>query len=115
LGLNSEFGLPCGGYMDPPDGVFRLEKHSGTGVRPQCLSNPAVVKPYVAQARETAARQRPYGMFAVGITDEAFLSSRQQRDEVCFSPFCQDRYRKWLQSRYGTLEALNAQWGTARP
>ncbi|NUQ61356.1 MAG: beta-galactosidase [Pirellulales bacterium] len=122
LGLNSEFasslyaasehGAPCGGYINPPGGVFRLEKHSENGVRSQCLSDPAVVEKYTSQAREAAAQQRPYGMIAVGITDEAFLTSRHRRDEVCFSAHCQERYRKWLQGRHGTLEALNAEWET---
>ncbi len=123
LGLNSEFasnlyaisehGMPVAGYMRPPPGVFRCEKHTKTGVRPQCLSDPAVVEKYTTAAREAAIRQQPYGLFAAGITDEAFLTSRHQRDEVCFSPHCQDRYRKWLQRSYRTLDALNAEWGTS--
>jgi beta-galactosidase len=112
LYATSEHGLPVGGYIEPPAGVFRLEKPSAGGIRPQCLSNPAVVEKYTASAREAAQRQRPYGMFAAGITDEAFLTSRHQRDEVCFCTHCQERYRRWLQQRYGSLEALNAEWGT---
>lgn len=122
LGLNSEFassmyaisehGMPIAGYIGPPPGVFRCEKQTKDGVRPQCLSNPAVVEKYTAAAREAAAKQRPFGLFAAGITDEAFLTSRHQRDEVCFSPYCQERYRKWLQKGYGSLDALNAEWGT---
>lgn len=122
LGLNSEFasslyaisehGMPIAGYIEPPPGVFRCEKHTKDGIRPQCLSNPAVVEKYTAAAREAAAKQRPFGLYAAGITDEAFLTSRHQRDEVCFSPHCQERYRQWLQKCYGSLDALNAEWGT---
>lgn len=108
----SEHGMPSGGYIDPPEGAFRLEKPSVGGIRPKCLSNPAVVERYTASARDAALRQRPLGMVAVGITDEAFLTSRHQRDEVCFCPHCQTRYRRWLQQQYGSLEALNAEWGT---
>ena len=123
LGLNSEFGsslyamsehgLPCGGYIGVPSGAFRCEKFSGNGVRPYCLSDPAVVAQFTTWAKNTADKQQPYGMFAVGITDEAFLTSRHTRDEVCFCPHCQHRYRTWLESRYKTLGALNAQWGTS--
>lgn len=122
LGLNAEFatdpylvgehGMLAAGYMSPPSGTFRLEKHSGTGIRPKCLSDPAVVEEYKAAARKAATEQRPYGVYAVGITDEAFLTSRHKRDEVCFSDFCQTRYREWLKNVYGTIEALNAEWGT---
>jgi hypothetical protein len=112
LYATSEHGLPVGGYMAPPAGVFRQEKPSPGGIRPQCLSNPVVVQKYTHSAREAAERQRPYGMYAVGITDEAFLTSRHQRDEVCFCPLCQARFRRWLQQRYRCLAALNAEWGT---
>jgi beta-galactosidase GanA len=123
LGLNSEFGsslyamsergLPCGGYIGAPSGAFRCDKPSPQGVRPHCLSNPKVVGDFTTWAKETAAKQQSHGMFAVGITDEAFLTSRHQRDEVCFCEHCQGRYRTWLQARYSTLAALNTQWGTS--
>ncbi|MHB8899574.1 MAG: beta-galactosidase [Thermoguttaceae bacterium] len=123
LGLNSEFGsnlyamsehgLPCAGYIGDSTGAFRCDKYTGNGIRPSCLSDPAVVDRFTAQARETAAQQQPYGMFAVGITDEAFLTSRHRRDEVCFCPYCRKRFQAWLESRYPSLDALNAQWGTA--
>ncbi len=32
--------------------------------------------------------------------------------DLCFSPYCMAEFRKWLISQYGSLEALNAQWGT---
>lgn len=31
----------------------------------------------------------------------------------CFRPESQERFRQWLQDRYGTIEALNHAWGTA--
>ncbi len=123
LGLNSEFGtnlyamsehgLPCAGYIGLSSGAFRCEKHTGNGVRPHCLSDPKVVAGFTKSAQETAQRQQPHGVFAVGITDEAFLASRHKRDEVCFCEHCQRRFRAWLQARYETLDALNAQWGTS--
>jgi len=123
LGLTSEFavdpylaaehGMLAAGYMSPPGDVFRPSKRSEKGVRPACLSDPAVVEAYTAAARDAAAKQKPYGVYAVGITDEAFLTSRHQRDEVCFSDHCQRRYREWLKARYGDLEALNREWDTA--
>jgi len=122
LGLNAEFasrpelmgehGMLAGGYIGG-GGAFRESTYSDTGVRSKCLSDPAVAEEYTQAAREVAAEQRPHGLYAVGITDEAFLTSRHRRHEVCFSDHCQARYREWLQAQYGTLEALNRQWGTA--
>ncbi len=121
LGLNAEFattpyvatefGLPIAGYIGGA-GAFREDNYTADGVRSRCLSDPAVVEHYTTQAREQAATQKPFGLYAVGITDEGFLTSRHKRHEVCFSPPCQEAYRTWLRERYGTLEALNAQWDT---
>jgi len=121
LGCNAEFavsqflagehGMLAAGYCGGA-GAFREEAHAGD-VRRMCLSDPAVVEKYTAAAKEAAAQQAPDGPYAVGITDEAFLSYHNQRQELCFCPLCAARFRKWLQARYPSLDALNAQWGTA--
>lgn len=120
LGLNSEFaidqrfagehGMLAAGYSGG-GGAFREEAHS-KDIRQQCLSDPKVVQAFCDKAREAAALQQPEGGYAVGITDEAFLSYHNQRQELCFCPLCQVRFQEWLQERYPSLEALNAQWGT---
>jgi beta-galactosidase len=33
--------------------------------------------------------------------------------ERCYCPRCEAAFRRWLEERYGTLEQLNATWGTA--
>ncbi len=123
LGLNGEFGstpyaigehgFPGGGYVGGM-AAYRESEYSPSGVRRRCLSDPDIIEQVRTSAVETAEKhhQKPFGLFAVGITDEAFLSSRHKRHEVCFGPHCQARYREWLQARYGTLDVLNAQWGT---
>ncbi len=122
IGLNGEFGgspytvgehgFPGGGYVGGM-AAYRETEHSPSGVRRRCLSDPKIIEQVRASAVETAEKQKPFGMVAVGITDEAFLSSRHKRHETCFGPHCQARYRTWLQARYGTLAALNAQWDTS--
>jgi len=102
LGLNAEFattpyvavehGMPVGGYIGGA-GIFSPGKRTAEGVRPKCLSDPAVIEEYKASARKQAALQQPYGLYAVGITDEGSLTHRHQRDEVCFSPHCLAAYR----------------------
>ena len=121
LGLNGEFGrspyimgehgFPGGGYVGGM-AAYRETEYSPSGVRRRCLSDPAVIEQVRGGTQEAAQKQPPYGVFAVGITDEAFLSSRHKRHEVCLGPHCQRRYRQWLQERYGTLDALNTQWDT---
>jgi beta-galactosidase GanA len=121
LGLNSEFaidqrdagehGMLAAGYSGG-GGAFREEAHD-KDIRRQCLSDPKVVQAFCDKARESAAQQQLEGGYAVGITDEAFLSYHNQRQELCFCPLCQARFQKWLQARYPSLEALNAEWGTS--
>ena len=122
IGLNGEFGmkpyamsehgLPGGSYVGGM-AAFRETKYSPNGIRSRCLSDPHIIEQVRTNAAESADKQKSSGIFAVGITDEAFLSSRHKRHEICFGPHCQERYRKWLQDRYGTLAALNAQWDTS--
>ena len=123
LGLNAEFasdpyliaehGFPAAGYVGQIGGTFRENKHAKDGVRSRCLSDPAVIETIAARTLESAEARKPYGLFGVGITDEAFLSSRHKRTEFCFSEHCQGRYRDWLKGQYGSLDALNRQWGTS--
>ncbi len=92
--------------------VFTGSAKIEDGVRHPCLSNPEVVEQYRAEATEEVRQSRRFGAFSVNICDEATLSNRHTRREVCFSQWCQARYRRWLQERYGDIAALNAQWGT---
>ena len=121
MGLNGEFarrpylstenGLLAGGYIGGM-GMFRESKNTGTGIRSRCLSDPELIAKHIENAKRGAEAQQPYGLFAVGITDEAFLSSRHSRNELCHSPHCQKRYRQWLRDKYGSINALNSEWGT---
>ncbi|NLF17166.1 MAG: hypothetical protein GX595_07900, partial [Lentisphaerae bacterium] len=119
IGLNAEFAaspalmgeraMPGGGYVGGL-GMFRETRWLADGVRTQCLSDPAVRAEIRQKTRDAALAQKDHGLVALGIADEAFLASRHQRCEVCFSPHCQSRYREWLQARYGDLDGLNRAW-----
>ena len=98
---HSRAGAPFGGNAKIEDGV-----------RDPCLSNPEVIAGYETGAAEEVTEYREFGPFAVNVRDEATLASRHTRREVCFSDYCQARYREWLQERYGDIAALNAEWGT---
>ncbi len=100
-GLHGQAGAPFSGRAKVEDGA-----------RVPCLSNPEVIDEFTAEAPEEIAAQRQYGHFAVNIRDEATLTSRHERREVCFSEWCQARYRQWLEDLYGDIAALNESWGT---
>ncbi len=92
--------------------VFTGSAKIEDGVRTPCLSNPEIIEQYESGAAEEVAESRRFGPFAVNLCDEATLSGRHTRREVCFSEWCQPRYREWLREQYGDIAALNASWGT---
>ncbi len=121
LGLNGKFGswpyvttefalVPAVG--SGIGGVFWPGKPTGDGVRHPCLSDPATIEKYTTDATGVLPPLRKFGVFAVNLQDEATLANRHERYEVCFSEYCQARYRKWLKNLYGDVAALNAEWGT---
>ncbi|MBR4220192.1 MAG: beta-galactosidase [Victivallales bacterium] len=108
----AESGMPAAGYVGDM-GPFRDTASPADGIRRQCLNDPAVRKLLVETTRNNAEEHKPVGPFAIGITDEAFISSHHKQTEYCFCDICKAKYRQWLQKHYKSLEALNRQWGTA--
>lgn len=121
LGFNGKFGsFPYGtteyplisGLHSRAGRVFTGSAKIEDGVRTPCLSNPEIVAQYTTEAPEEITQYRQLGPFALNLCDEATLSNRHTRREVCFSEWCQSRYRDWLRGQYGTIAALNESWGT---
>lgn len=78
--------------------------------RSPCLTNPT----YRAKVRDTltqvATRGLRYGVSDFTLGDEnMFVSGRH---DLCFSDTCVEDFRLWARGAYGTLEALNAEWGS---
>lgn len=80
----------------------------GFGTREQrCLNNPDM-RAYGRRIVEAMARHYAGHPAVIGWqTDNEFSAN------LCYCPICADRFRAWLRGRYGSLEALNAAWGTA--
>ncbi len=67
-------------------------------------------------ARELKEKMAPYlkyRPFHYYIYDEPSLTSYTRAFEFCFTPETRAAFREWLSSQYGTLEALNEEWGTS--
>ncbi|MGC9319395.1 MAG: beta-galactosidase trimerization domain-containing protein [Armatimonadota bacterium] len=121
LGLSGKFGSWAYATAETPL-VPGTHSHAGRpftgsaqvedGARVPCLSNPEVIEQYTTEAAVDASEIRRLGPFAVNVHDEATLANRHTRREVCFSQWCQARYRQWLRDLYGGIGALNARWGT---
>ena len=79
--------------------------------RVPCLTDPAYRAAERAKLIKTARLCAPFGCDAYTLGDENFLVTGTT--DVCFSPTCLADFRQWLKKRYGGLDALNRQWGTA--
>lgn len=79
----------------------------GFGTRLQrCLGN-EVMRSYSRRITEAMASRFAQNEAVVGWqTDNEFEAN------LCYCADCARRFREWLRRRYGTLDALNAAWGT---
>ena len=80
--------------------------------RNPCISDPEWLKTGAETVRSAATGTGVYGIQA---GDEASYGTGRRDTEVCFSPHCMAAMHRWLRTEYGSLDALNAQWGTAFP
>jgi beta-galactosidase len=79
----------------------------GFGTRLQrCLNHP-VMRRYSRLITEAMVRHYAHHPAVIGWqTDNEFEAN------LCYCDICADLFRQWLQRKYGSLQALNAAWGT---
>ena len=91
-------------------GYTRHESESH--VRKQCLNDPAIQQRTADAAREVAKEELgPRPVFGY-IRDETSLVRDHLAVDVCACEHCAAAFRQWLQSRYTTVERINAHWHT---
>jgi hypothetical protein len=83
-------------------------------IRQPCLNDPGwrgkVKEAIQGRVRE---RQKFGGCYDYCMGDEMSLTSYTAYHDFCWSEHCLARFRQWLQAKYGSLERLNVEWGTA--
>lgn len=84
--------------LDPKD-----EKGS---MLPVCWNDEPAVTDYVQKIVDNQKHHREAGVFVYSLGDEGVTRGS------CTHPACLAAYRRWLQGQYGTLERLNASWGS---
>jgi hypothetical protein len=82
-------------------------------MRPDCLSDPAFIESCKSWMREATAEDARYRSGAYSISDEPSVTSYSDAFDYCFDPHTMQAMRLWLREKYGSLEALNAEWATA--
>ena len=81
-------------------------------VRDRCLSDPAYQLDSRALYTGEAQRLQPFSTCEFNLGDEcAFLASAYSSADACFSPFCVADFRAFLKQEYGTLAAVNDEYG----
>ena len=83
-------------------------------IRPQCPNNPAQWDP--ATGGRNTELFHDFGsrhIFQLG--DEMSMTYYNTAWDVCFCDYCKKDFRKWLQKRYSSLDALNREWKTGFP
>ncbi len=73
----------------------------------RCLANPTFRRYSRAITEAMAAHYANHPNIIGWQTDNELTGNR------CFCDVCAERFRQWLQHKYGTLDALNQAWGTA--
>jgi hypothetical protein len=94
--------------------AFERDGDRSVFVRRPCVNDPAVeieTLRRVGHVMEGLADLRDLTVF-YDYRDEASVTSFILASDSCFCEHCMARMRPWLASKYGDLEALNAEWET---
>lgn len=74
--------------------------------RNYCLHNPA----FLAATRRVLSALAEHYKNHPGVL--GWQIDNELGEPYCYDPYCQAAFQKWCQSKYRSLEALNAAWGT---
>ncbi len=81
--------------------------------RKYCLNDPAYRELIRKELKELASPWVPFSPLSYYVYEEPSLTCYGDAVDICFSEHCMREMRKWLEGEYGTLDALNSQWGTS--
>lgn len=79
----------------------------GFGTRMQRCLNNDIMRGYAGQITEAMAKQYAGHPAVIGWQIDNELEAN-----LCYCPVCAEKFRAWLQGKYGSLAALNRAWGT---
>jgi beta-galactosidase GanA len=84
-----------------------METHNKEGImQPVCWNDEPKVTEYVDSIVQKQVEVRKQGPFVYSLGDEGTTTG------CCVHPACLDAYRQYLKRQYGSIEALNASWGS---
>ena len=80
--------------------------------RPHCLSNPATMDAMKKAIHSNVTAAKAGRCVGYAYDDEISAVSFTSPCDTCTSQWCLPRFRAFLEKMYGSIDALNAQWGT---
>ena len=94
------------------EGISRNDHYRKLLWRAHCPNDPGTRR--IAGERFAAGvrQHKPIRPLFYNIADEAGVTDQTSPFDFCYCDYCMDRFRQWLEVRYGTLAELNRQWGT---
>jgi hypothetical protein len=81
-------------------------------IREYCLNDPAYLDLVRGELKKLTAPWVPFSPMSYYVYEEPSLTCYEDDLDLCFSTHCMAAMRGWLKGEYGTLAALNRQWGT---
>ena len=80
-------------------------------VRKPCFDDPACLSSLEAHVKQAAGASASSSPLLYDLRDELSIGRFANPMDYCFCPRTLDAFRKWLKDRYGSLEALDQEWG----
>ncbi|MBE7464838.1 MAG: beta-galactosidase [Planctomycetes bacterium] len=96
--------------------AFKQNRVDANRVRVPSLEDPATMSAEEKRAEECAQAGAPLKPLGYDLRDEAtYTNGAASPFDYDFSDVSLKHFRLWLRAKYGTLEALNSEWGSAFP
>jgi len=111
-GQESPDGGPDRRYYDEMKKKYLATRDKKVLVRKYCLNDPAYRELIRKELNRLASPWVPFSPLSYYVYEEPSLTCYGDAVDICFSEHCMREMRTWLKEQYGTLEALNSQWGT---
>ena len=89
--------------------VFETGRPADDQSRRHYCYNSAVYRRFSAKITEELARHYRGDTNIIGWQIDNEINNENRE---CFSANCRDAFRRWLRTKYGTLDSLNERWGT---
>src|SRR5215471_14706278 len=106
-------GKPIGWrFLEVRDAYRKNPRDASVFLREPSLSDPEWRERIRGRLAETVRAHRPWRPLFYNLADEPGIADLSTFWDYDFSPHSLAGMRTWLKSRYGSLAALNAQWGS---